>query len=197
MTAGVATWLLLLQKYYQGHLNDLDEACWDELLRALEAEDACGSAQIAEGLRLMTQADAAARRDMGFEMNRLFVGPDAPKAPPYESCCRNAERVLMQGETMRVRDFYRKAGVEIAHKNAQPDDFIAFELEFLLRLMVEGTAEGTEESQQLARDFLREHLLVWHAAHLREIREHTAHPICLGMALILEGVMETLRANIA
>lgn len=99
----------------------------------------------------------------------------------------------MQGETMRVRDFYRKAGVEIAHKNAQPDDFIAFELEFLLRLL----AEETEESQQLARDFLREHLLVWHAAHLREIREHTAHPICLGMALILEGVMETLRANIA
>ena len=189
----IAPWLLLLQKYYQGHLNDLEEAHWDELLRALAAEDACGSAEIAEGLRRVTGADAAARRDMGFEMNRLFVGPDAPKAPPYESCCRGPERVLMQGETLRVRDFYRRAGVEIAAKNAQPDDFIAFELEFLLHLL----AEDTEASKQLARDFLREHLLVWHGEHAREIREHTAHPICLGMALILEGALAALRADLA
>ena len=180
----IAPWLLLLQKYYQGHLNDLDEARWDELLQALAREDACGAAQIAEGLRLMAGADAAARRDMGFEMNRLFVGPDAPKAPPYESCCRNPERVLMQGETMRVRDFYRKAGVEIAQKNAQPDDFIAFELEFLLHLL----AQESEEAREQARNFLRDHLLVWIPDHVQEIRAHTTHPVCLGMAAILQGV---------
>ncbi|MBR6975577.1 MAG: molecular chaperone TorD family protein [Ottowia sp.] len=193
MAEKLAPWLLLLQRYYQGQLNGLDEAQWDALLAALAQESDCGQAAIAEGLRLMTQADAAARRDMGFEMNRLFVGPDAPKAPPYESCYRgeNPERTLMTEETLRVRDFYRKAGVELAAKNTQPDDFIAFELEFLLRLL----AEGTEEAREQARSFLRDHLLVWIPDHVQEIRAHTAHPVCLGMALVLEGAAEGLRAE--
>ena len=189
----VAPWLLLLQQYYQGRLNGLDEAQWDELLAALAQESDCGQVAIAQGLQLITQSDAAARCDMGFEMNRLFVGPDAPKAPPYESCYRgeNPERTLMTEETLRVRDFYRKAGVELTAKNTQPDDFIAFELEFLLRLL----AEETKETREQARDFLRRHLLVWIPNHVQEIRAHTAHPVCLGMALILEGAAETLRAE--
>ena len=189
----IAPWLLLLQQYYQGRLNGLDEAQWSALLTALAQEDDCGQPAIAQGLQLMTQCDAAARRDMGFEMNRLFVGPDAPKAPPYESCYRgeNPERALMTQDTLRVRDFYRKAGVELAAKNTQPDDFIAFELEFLLRLL----AEESEQTLDQARDFLREHLLVWIPAHVQEIQAHTAHPVCLGMALILQGAAETLRAE--
>lgn len=187
----VAPWLLLLQRYYQGQLNGLDETRWGELLSALAQESDCDQAAIAEGLRLMTRAAAAERRDMGFEMNRLFVGPDAPKAPPYESCYRNPERTLMTEETLRVRDFYLKAGVELTAKNTQPDDFIAFELEFLLRLL----AEGTEETRAQARDFLQRHLLVWIPDHVQEIRAHTAHPVCLGMALVLEGAAGALRAE--
>ena len=57
----LAPWLLLLQRYYQGQLNGLDEAQWDALLAALAQESDCGQAAIAEGLRPMTQADAAAR----------------------------------------------------------------------------------------------------------------------------------------
>lgn len=193
MGTKIAPWLLLLQQYYQGRLNGLDEARWGELLAALAQESDCGQADIAQGLQLMTQCDAAARRDMGFEANRLFVGPDAPKAPPYESCYRgeNPERTLMTDETLRVRDFYRRAGVELAAKNTQPDDFIAFELEFLLRLL----AQETEETQAQTRDFLREHLLVWIPNHVQEIQAHTTHPVCLGMALILQGAAEALRAE--
>lgn len=182
-------WLLLLQKYYQGHLCKLDDGQWDTLLQALEAEPLERLPRIKEGLELLLQAEPARRADMKYDFNRLFIGPDALLAPPYESCYRNPEKTLMQAETLRVRAFYLKAGLEISQKNVEPDDFIAFELEFLLFLL----GEGSGEKDALAREFLELHLLAWYAGHVQAIRAGTDHPICLGLAAVLEGVMEEFR----
>ena len=179
-------WILLLQKYYQGHLCNLDGSTWEEIVQALQAEPSSAMARIAEGLKVLAETDGAQRQEMKYDFNRLFVGPDVLKAPPYESCYLNPERTLMQGETMRVRAKYREAGLEIARKNVEPDDFMGFELEFLLYLI----SSESEAHHKLIPRFMQEHLLVWYRPHVAAVRSGSRHPICLAMALILEGIME-------
>ena len=185
--------MLLLQKYYQGFLCRYADMQWEKLIEALGQEDVESFATLGKGYAQLKDTSPRNRREMMYEFNRLFVGPDAPKAPPYEACYRNPERTLMQEETLRVRAFYRKAGLEIKNLNTQPDDFIAFELEFLLGMLEDGSAEKKE----YARDFLRDHLLVWTTDHVKEIRDNTKQPVILSMATILEGVAEALKEGVA
>ncbi|MGN0307880.1 MAG: molecular chaperone [Lachnospiraceae bacterium] len=186
----VIPWLLLLQKYYQGNFCKLDNSEWEEVLRALGEAIPEGMPNVKKGFDLLLQAEPSKRQDMQYDFNRLFIGPDTLLAPPYESIYRNPEKTLMQAETLRVRAKYLEAGLEISRKNVEPDDFIAFELEFLLFLL----SEDSSEKRELAVRFLREHILVWYADHVKAIRENTEHPICLAMAMILEGVMEKFDA---
>lgn len=189
----LSAWMLLLQKYYQGYLCKYADLQWEKLINALAQEDTEGFATLAKGYAQLKSTSPRNRREMMYEFNRLFVGPDAPKAPPYEACYRNPERTLMQEETLAVRAFYRKAGLEIKNLNTQPDDFIAFELEFLLGMY----ADGSEEKTTYAKDFLQKHLLVWTFDHVKEIRDNTKQPVILSMATILEGVSEALREELA
>ena len=105
-------WILLLQKYYQGHLCTLDSATWEEIIRALQAEPTATMTAMAEALEVLAATEEFQRQEMKYDFNNLFIGPDILKAPPYESCYLNPERTLMQTETMRVRAKYREAGLE-------------------------------------------------------------------------------------
>lgn len=185
--------MMLLQKYYQGYLCKYADLQWDRLIEALGKEDTDGFTTLAKGYEALAHTSPRNRREMMYEFNRLFVGPDAPKAPPYEACYRNPERTLMQEETLAVRAFYRKAGLEIKNINTQPDDFIAFELEFLLGML----EDGSGEKKAYAEEFLREHLLVWTFDHVREIRDNTKQPVILSMATILQGISEALKEGLA
>lgn len=181
-------WLSLLHKYYQGHLLNLDEPQWESLLEALGREPASGDPLIKDGLKLLVDAEPERRQDLKYEFNRLFIGPGALLAPPYESCYRDPDRTLMGEYTLSVRSFYRQAGLKISRQNVEPDDFLAFELEFLLWLL----QEPTEDKQRLAGRFLAEHPLLWCADHAQAVKDNSRHPICLGLALILEGIMLAL-----
>ena len=189
----LSPWLMLLQKYYQGFLCKYADMQWDKLLKALGEENLTEFPELRKAFQTLEDTSPRNRREMQYEFNRLFVGPDAPKAPPYEACYRNPERTLMQAETLAVRAFYRKAGLEIKARNSQPDDFIAYELEFLLGML----EDDSEEKDAYAREFLREHLLVWYADHVREIRQHTKQPVVLSMADILESTCDALKQLIA
>ncbi len=187
-------WLLLLQKYYQGHLCKLGNSKWNEIIGALEESISPEWPGIEESYLLIRDAGCDRQADMQYDFNRLFIGPDVLQAPPYESCYRNPDKTLMQAETLKVREKYLRAGLAISRKNVEPDDFIGFELEFLLFLLSDESGEMTE----LTNQFLTEHLLVWYKDHVEAIRENTKHPICLGMAGILEAVMmklETILSN--
>ncbi len=181
-------WLLLLQKYYQGHLCKLESSKWKEIIEALQENVSPEFSGIEEGYLLIRDAGSDRQADMQYDFNRLFIGPDVLKAPPYESCYRNPDKTLMQEETLRVREKYLRAGLAISRKNVEPDDFIGFELEFLLYLLSDESGKMTE----LTNQFLREHLLVWYKDHIQAIRENSKHPICLGMAGILEAIMGKL-----
>lgn len=182
-------WLLLLQTFYEGKLLHLDNKKWAELLQALEQEPILEYNGIREGYKLLKQADEKEIKELQYSFNYLFVGPDKLKAPPYESCYGNEERTLMQNTSMAVRKAYEAEGLVIDKKNIEPDDFMVYELEFLLYLMSKEEADADSK----VRSFLDSHLFKWYAPHAAEIREYSNNRICTGMADILVGVMEYLK----
>lgn len=119
------------------------------------------------------------------EFHRLFVGPDRLMAPPYESYYRNPQKLLMQKETLMVRKFYQRAGVEVSRQGSMPDDHLGLELELICFLLSQGLANEDLDKREhyylLYRDFLQQHLTQWINAHCSLVAQESSNPICSGM----------------
>lgn len=102
------------------------------------------------------------------DFQQLFVGPFHLPAPPWESVYRSRDRLLFEAETLQVREFYRRHGLQAPKLNQEADDHISLELEFLARLLDRaGAAEADgdlEQARSLVAEhdrFLAEHLTTW------------------------------------
>lgn len=122
------------------------------------------------------------------EFNRLFVGPGALVAPPYESVYLSPEQVLMQAETLAVRHFYRSFGKELAPDRHEPDDHLAFELEFYAYLH---TIRPQGRRLQAMQRFHTEHLERWVPACCDRIIAGTRSPFYRSLAVITREVILT------
>lgn len=113
-------------------------------------------------------ARSAGDRTIGTEYTKLFVGPGAPLAPPWESVYRNADGLLFQASTLAVRRAYRAAGFAAAGYPHEPDDHLGTELGFMealaastLRAWEAGDLARVRCNLQHQATFLEEHLAVW------------------------------------
>ena len=129
---------------------------------------------------------------------RIFVGPSALPAPPWESVYRDRKRVVMTATTLAVRDAYRAQGFIPARYPHVPDDHLALELDFMAALAgealqaaqaedmpVENDASGVvgsdaqgdvdgsrcRELVSVANRFCADHLGVWVADFARDVSE--------------------------
>src|SRR5690606_32102963 len=115
----------------------------------------------------------AANPDQAFEAvqsdyMRLFVGPGKTLAAPWESIYFNEEQQLFQEETLQVRAWYRKFGLQIEQLHHEPDDHIGLELGFMVYL-AQLTVQALEQQDQAQvsqlineqRAFVEEHPLRW------------------------------------
>jgi TorA maturation chaperone TorD len=155
------------------------------------------SSRLHEGLALLENITEEDITKASCEFNRLFVGPGKLLAPPYESSYRNPNGLLMQEETFKVREFYKKAGLAVAEANNQPDDHLALELELGCYLLMEWLKSIKALSQmdsyyyeRLYHEFLQNHLQQWIFTHCDDVIKSSNTNICRGMALILKGLME-------
>lgn len=138
-----------------------------------------------------------------FEYNRLFVGPAKLLAPPYESAYRNAQGLVMQEETLAVRQFYLQAGIEVGNKNAIPDDHLALEFEFICYLLAR-EGERLQEDDRLTanhyaalyQEFCQEHILSWVYQHCDEVLEHGRTLLCRDTAVALTQFLQREEAGI-
>jgi len=138
------------------------------------------------------------------EFHRLFIGPAALVAPPFESVYRSPEQCLMQEETLRVRSFYRQHGLTLPADLHEPDDHLGYELEFythLQRQVIEALARG--ESTQAARQihaqqrFYAEHLKQWLPAFCRRLIDGTRSPFYRSLGRITRELLNTERPVLA
>lgn len=140
-------------------------------------------------LRSATAGEDAAA--VGRDFARLFIGPERLKAPPWESVHRSREGLLFDAETLQVRQWYSRYGLEAPRLNREPDDHIGLELEFcahMARLAIE-TPDARSDIEADIGLFLTDHLSLW-AFMLAELMvEHADTLFHRGVGRLLAGTV--------
>jgi len=102
------------------------------------------------------------------DYTRLFVGVGKGLVPSWESVYFSEDRMVFQEQTIKVRSWYRRFGLEAEKINQEPDDHIGLELLFIAHIA--SLALKAVENENMAelnnllnaqREFLSAHLGVW------------------------------------
>lgn len=154
---------------------------------------------VVEGLATL-KASAADNSDqmlgaLAREFTRLFLGSGQTAAAfPYESVYTSAGRLLMQDARDAVVKAYRAEGLERAGEFTEPEDHVAFELEFMahlcqqtsaaLRRSDDGSALTYFDKQQ---DFLSGHIGAWVQAFCADVLRLAELDFYKGIARVTGG----------
>ena len=187
--------------------EELDKAWLQSLLKEDVFEDVPFGAEQHEtklGLELLqnwARENEAGISDKSFDdlrvdYTRLFVGIKKVLAPLWESVYFNQDRMVFQEQTLQVRAWYRRFGLEPEKLYQEPDDHIGLELLFLVHLaklglqaLEENDQAGSEKYLQAQRDFLSEHLLRWGPAWAKLVRQHATTDFYRGLAHLVHGTL--------
>ena len=182
-----------------------DEAVFDEI------PFGAGRAEVDAGLQLLQQWSRqhqggllnGAFDDLRGDFTRLFVGPGKVLAVPWESAQLHLERPIFQEETLQVRNWYRRFGLEAAKLYNEPDDHIGLELAFLAHLAQRGLAALAEGDQarlaavlEAQRQFLAAHPLRWIPAWCDQVEAHARTDFYRGVALVTRGALAEMAATL-
>ncbi len=137
--------------------------------------------------------------DLRADYTRLFIGIDSIPAPLWESVHFNDERMVFQEQTMQVRAWYRKFGLQVENLHHEPDDHVGLEMAFLSHLAKLGL-EAIEGQNPAAlkclldaqRDFLREHMLKWIPQWCDQVEKHASTDYFRGLSCIVRGALAEL-----
>lgn len=147
--------------------------------------------------------DAVAR-----DYRRVFHGPGPVPAPPYESVHLGVDGLLFDTDTLQVRAFYRRFGLQVPRLNRDPDDHVALELELLATLAGRaldaldsvgssgrehgyGAAAGTvDELLAAIGSFLDEHVLAWVPRFGELVSEHARTDFVTALGHLLVGTLD-------
>lgn len=180
-----------------------------EWLDTLIAEDVFAETPFAEtqpeviaGLSLLQQWSQANRDGISQEAfdalridhTRLFLGPGKVLAAPWESVHFTEERLVFQQQTLQVRGWYSRFGLEVVKLHQEPDDHIGLELEFLahlaklgLQAIETGNSKRFDELLDAQRKFLTEHLLKWSPIWYGLVMQHARTDFYRGVAHLTNG----------
>lgn len=186
--------------------EELDRAWLETLISEnIFAEVPLGEEQteIQHGLELMKRWSQENRNGIPEEEFKalksdqlyLFIGLDRVLAPVWESVYFNESRLVFQEQTLQVREWYARFGLQIEKLNREPDDHIGLELSFMAHLasralQVIGEGETSpDEILQAQRTFLSEHLLRWGPSWAKLVKQHAKTDFYRGLAHLTHGAL--------
>ncbi|MBL6983284.1 MAG: molecular chaperone TorD family protein [Anaerolineales bacterium] len=155
-------------------------------------------------LQKWSQENSAGISDESFDEWRsdytsLFVGVGEVLAPPWESVYFSEERLVFQEQTLQVREWYRRFGVEPEKLHKEPDDHIGLELTFvsyLSKLALQALEDQDEEKYEklldAQRQFISKHLLRWGTQWCNLVGEHARTDFYKGLAFLTRGALLAL-----
>lgn len=129
-------------------------------------------------------------KDLGAEYIRVFYGSMFEGVYPYESVHTSPEGVMMQEAHNQVLRLYQEEGLKRDPASKEPEDHIAFELEFMAYLCRKATdaldtdpvaAHGYLEKQ---KTFLNGHLVRWVPKFCEQLAQGTRSDFYRGIALM-------------
>lgn len=157
---------------------------------ALHPALGAGWAAIAESLAATPAADVADR--LAEEYTRLFVGPPSPRVNLYESYYLTGR--VLDRPLADVRQFLAAVGIARDEGYAEPEDFVAFELEVMRRLVERQAAAPDRRAETRAVEdqiaFLTRHLLVWAPAAAGDLARAAGTGVYWGVGRLLEGFLD-------
>lgn len=181
---------------------EVDEAFLENLKRACipeDAEDGDFSEGIARLRAFLKKPGIDPRSDLAVDYARVFLGAgiaDGRAAFPYESVYTSPEGLIMQEARDEVLSLYAAKGLGIEGENHDPEDHVAFELEFMEHLVREGAqaaeaADGALLAGSLAeqRAFLSGHLLNWLDRFCDDIDSYSSTAFYPAVASITRGFL--------
>src|ERR1700690_61067 len=78
----------------------------------------------------------------------LFIGTDHVLAPVWESVYFSEKRLVFQEQTLQVRDWYSRFGLQAERLNREPDDHIGLEMNFVAHLATMASQAAEAEDEQ-------------------------------------------------
>lgn len=180
--------LKLMCHYYRGDLWQLELSDWQNLTNLLESQRSILQNEwVNKAIAEFRQLKNETIETFQFDFNRLFVGPNHLLASPFESSYENFEGMLMQQETIKVRNFYHHEGLQVENEGQLPDDHIQFELEFLLHLL---NSNKHIDPSSVYKLFLERHLLKWVPKHIKLVEKNSQNNITMAFAYLLKGLLQ-------
>lgn len=135
-------------------------------------------------------------KELKADYTRLFVGVGKVLAPPWESVYFNEDRMIFQKQTLEVRDWYRRFGLELENLHKEPDDHIGLEMSFIAYMAdlgIKVLEEQDEEKYQLLNDakrqFLSGHLLQWGPTWCALVKENARTDFYRGLSYLTMGAL--------
>jgi TorA maturation chaperone TorD len=163
--------------------DDPDTAYGLQLLRTL-----FGNAQVAALLPALREDHTA-----------LFIGLTQVAAPPWESVYLSRDHLIFDQQTLEVREFYARFGLQIPRIDREPDDHIGYELLFLAHLMGQaaraldaGDVEAAARLVGAAHTFFVEHPQQWVAFFIERLAQRARTDYYRGLAYLLKGSVKAL-----
>lgn len=141
----------------------------------------------------LSEADFA---ELKMDFTRLFIGLDVHHTAPWESVYFNRERLVFQEQTIQVREWYARFGLQSENFGKEPDDHIGLEMLFIAHLasLALQAIEQNDETKlneilQAQQDFLSEHLLRWGPVWAKLVKQHAATDFYRGIAHLTHGAL--------
>lgn len=134
-------------------------------------------------------------KNIKADQMRLLIGIDHVLAPVWESVYFNESRLVFQKQTLEVREWYARFGLQIERLNKEPDDHIGLELSFIAHLasrafqIMDEDSKTFKELLQAQRDFLTDHLLRWGPAWAKLVKQHANTDFYRGIAHLTHGAL--------
>lgn len=129
--------------------------------------------------------------NLHWDYTRLFIGPEAPPAPPWESVYVSKDKLLFQESTNAVKRFYESSGFKLENNEHEAADHIGFELDFMYHLSSQ-SIENLEKSKTLKtlleqqNKFLKNHLLAFSNAFTCNMIQYADIDFYRACAVILQ-----------
>lgn len=188
------------------------DAATIEAVAAIEFPAETGNEHLDEGYRLIRRyfnfSASDRRTQLACEYARIFLAAGVyvksdKTAIPYESVFTSPERIMMQASRDDVVRRFARDGFKVNPALHEPEDHLAFELEFLAHLndraavLAEaGDAAGLRANFARQVDFIETHILNWLPALTTAARGFAKLAFYPGMLLVAQGTAETCRETL-
>jgi TorA maturation chaperone TorD len=178
-----------------------------EEMQTLKLGSPEGDNLLLQGYRLMLsyllQTSETSLVELAADYTRIFIAPDRNGAYPYESVYTSKERLLMQDARDQVLDIYRRAGLQRSDEFNEPEDHLAFELEYMafeaenqLAANQNSVWQAASEAVVRQEDFLKSHLLNWVPAFASDVTRLAKTSFYSGLAQMTIGFLELDQKNL-